>query len=106
MKFNVYFLFNFQYYPKVIIMLNNLVLPLVGVWTLLKLNNINSIEECMDIKCGLIDWNAQKHVLFIWNKCWNLRLSKFAIMICKSRFSIIIIDSSFKTLIMFCLISH
>jgi hypothetical protein len=36
----------------------------------------------------------------------NLRLSKFAIMICKSRFSIIIIDSCFKTLIMYCLISH
>jgi hypothetical protein len=34
------------------------------------------------------------------------KLSKFAIMICKSGFSIIIIDSSFKTLIMYCLISH
>ncbi len=36
-------------------MLNNSMLPFVGIVNIMKLKNIKSIKECMDIKCGLMD---------------------------------------------------
>jgi hypothetical protein len=50
--------FDFQYIPKVAIML-----PFVGVMNIMKLINIISIKECMDIKSGLMVLNTPRHVV-------------------------------------------